>query len=54
MFGISRITLNRWVAAGKIPAPSRDPETGWPIWQQPELDAINKLLKAKGKGGKGE
>jgi predicted site-specific integrase-resolvase len=45
MFGVSRATLHRWIASGTIPAPARDPENGWPIWQQPELDAIAKAAK---------
>jgi excisionase family DNA binding protein len=40
MFGITRATLYRWIAEGKIPEPAKDPGNGWPIWQQPELDAI--------------
>jgi predicted site-specific integrase-resolvase len=49
MFGVSRATLHRWIASGTIPAPARDPENGWPIWQQPELDAIAKAAKNKRK-----
>jgi predicted site-specific integrase-resolvase len=44
MFGVTRITLQRWMRDGKIPEPARDPDTNWPIWQQPELDAIAKLI----------
>jgi predicted site-specific integrase-resolvase len=47
MFGVTRVTLNRWIKEGKIPEPARDPETGWPVWQQPELDALGRALKAR-------
>ena len=49
MFGVSRGTLNRWVKEGIVPEPARDPESGWPIWQQPELDAIAKAAKNRRK-----
>lgn len=50
MFGVTRATLYRWIKDGKIPEPARDPENGWPIWQQPELDAVAKAVKnRKGK-----
>ena len=45
MFGVTRATLNRWIKEGKIPAPARDPDNNWPIWQQPELDAIARVLQ---------
>lgn len=40
MFGITRATLYKWIAEGKIPEPAKDPDHGWPVWQQPDLDAI--------------
>jgi predicted site-specific integrase-resolvase len=49
MFGVTRTTLDRWIREGKIPEPARNPENGWPIWQQPELDAIAKVLKGRKK-----
>ena len=49
MFGVSRATLYRWIKEGTIPEPARDPENGWPIWQQPELDAVAKATKKKRK-----
>jgi len=49
MFGVSRATLYRWIKEGTIPEPARDPENGWPIWQQPELDAVAKAMKKKRK-----
>ncbi len=45
MFGVTRATLNRWIKEGKIPEPVRDPDSNWPIWQQPELDAIARTLQ---------
>ena len=45
--GVSRATLARWVKEGKIPEPARDPNNGWPVWQQAELDAIAKLTKTR-------
>jgi predicted site-specific integrase-resolvase len=45
LFGVTRATLYRWMKEGKIPEPARDPENGWPIWQQPELDAIARAIK---------
>jgi predicted site-specific integrase-resolvase len=45
MFGVPRATLNRWIKEGKIPEPARDPDNNWPIWQQPELDAISRALQ---------
>jgi predicted site-specific integrase-resolvase len=45
MFGVTRATLNRWIKEGKIPAPARDPDNNWPVWQQPELDAIARALQ---------
>ena len=47
MFGVSRATLYRWIKDGLIPEPARDPESGWPIWQQPELDAVAKAMRNK-------
>lgn len=47
MFGVTRATLYRWIKEGKIPEPARDPENGWPIWQQPELDAVARALKSR-------
>jgi predicted site-specific integrase-resolvase len=46
MYGVTRATLARWIKEGKIPEPARDPETNWPIWQQPELDALARVLQA--------
>ncbi len=47
MFGVTRATLYRWIKEGKIPEPARDPENGWPIWQQPELDAVARAMKSR-------
>jgi excisionase family DNA binding protein len=47
LFGVTRATLYRWIAEGKIPEPARDPGNGWPIWQQPELDAIARVMKSR-------
>ncbi len=47
MFGVTRATLNRWIKEGRIPAPARDPDNNWPIWQQPELDAIAKVTRKR-------
>jgi len=49
MFGVTRATLYRWIEDGKIPEPARDPENGWQIWQQPELDAIARLVRNRKK-----
>lgn len=40
MFGVGRATLYRWIRDGKIPEPAKDPDNGWPIWGQSELEAI--------------
>jgi len=45
MFGVTRATLYRWIKGGKIPEPARDPQNGWPIWQQPELDAVARAIQ---------
>jgi predicted site-specific integrase-resolvase len=45
MFGVTRATLLRWIKEGKIPEPARDPENGWPVWQQPELDAVARAVR---------
>lgn len=45
MFGVTRATLYRWIEDGKIPEPARDPESGWQVWQQPELDAIARIVR---------
>lgn len=47
MFGVTRATLYRWIAEGRIPEPAKDPDNGWPVWQQPELDAIVTAMKHK-------
>lgn len=49
MFGVTRATLYRWLKDGRIPEPARDPTSGWPIWQQPELDAIARTLQSRKK-----
>jgi predicted site-specific integrase-resolvase len=49
MFGVSRATLNRWIHDGTIPEPARDPDNRWPIWQQPELEAIAKATMKRKK-----
>jgi predicted DNA-binding transcriptional regulator AlpA len=51
MFGVGRATLYRWIKEGKIPEPARDPENGWPLWSQPELDAIARVLKNRKQKG---
>ena len=43
MFEVGRATLYRWIREGKIPEPPRNPTTGWPIWGQPELDALARV-----------
>jgi len=48
LFGVTRTTLDRWIKEGKIPEPARNPKNGWPIWQQPDLDAVAKALNSKG------
>lgn len=45
MFGVTRATLARWIKEGKIPEPARNPDNNWPIWRQPELDAIARALQ---------
>jgi predicted site-specific integrase-resolvase len=47
MFGIARATLHRWVKSGRIPEPAKDPRNGWPVWRQPELDAIAVQMRNK-------
>ena len=47
MFGVTRATLYRWIKEGKIPEPARDPENGWPIWQQPDLDAVARAMNKR-------
>ena len=47
MFGVTRATLLRWIKEGKIPEPARDPENGWPVWQQPELDAVARAVRSR-------
>lgn len=47
MFGVDRTTLYRWIREGKIPDPARDPDTGWPVWTQPELDAVTRAAANK-------
>jgi len=49
LFDVNRVTLYRWIREGVIPEPARDPDSGWPIWQQPDLDAIARALQARRK-----
>jgi predicted DNA-binding transcriptional regulator AlpA len=51
MFGVTRATLYRWIKDGRIPEPARDPENGWPIWQQPELDAVARAIRNRKRKG---
>ena len=47
MFGVTRATLYRWLETGLIPEPMTDQDSGWKVWQQPELDAVANLLEQK-------
>jgi predicted site-specific integrase-resolvase len=47
LFEVSKATLYRWIREGKLPEPARDPESGWPVWQQPDLDALAKVMNQR-------
>jgi excisionase family DNA binding protein len=48
VLGISKKTLNRMIADGRIPAPVRDGANNWRIWTHQEvLELKEGLLKEK-------
>jgi predicted site-specific integrase-resolvase len=42
--GVARQTLYKWIAAGKIPEPRRDPVTKWPKWNPADIEVVRAVL----------
>jgi predicted DNA-binding transcriptional regulator AlpA len=47
MFGLSRMTLDRWVKEEKIPRPMKDPRSKQMVWTQADLDQLARYMKDK-------
>jgi DNA-binding transcriptional MerR regulator len=43
MLGVTKRTLNRWIASGRIPAPERHPENGYHLWTSNDLQAVRNV-----------
>jgi predicted DNA-binding transcriptional regulator AlpA len=50
MFGITRVTLYRWLKDGKIPEPMTHPVTKQKIWTQSDLDAVSRFIERQRRG----
>jgi len=42
--GIARQTLYKWIAAGKLPEPRRDPVTNGARWNQADIEVVRAVL----------
>jgi excisionase family DNA binding protein len=45
LFGVNRMTLDRWLKEEKIPRPRKDPRSKTYIWTQSDLDNLAKYIK---------
>lgn len=43
MLGVTKRTLNRWIASGRIPAPDRHPENGYHLWTSNDLQLVRNV-----------
>ncbi len=46
---INRMTINRWLEAGKIRAPKQDPTSKEYLWTQADIDELVKYAKSQEK-----
>ena len=44
VLGVSVRTLYRMLAAGRIPEPMRDPQNGYRVWTEVDIQAIREAL----------
>jgi excisionase family DNA binding protein len=49
ILGVSKKTLNRMIADGRIPAPVRDNKNNWRIWTHQEVLELKEGLLSKEK-----
>jgi predicted site-specific integrase-resolvase len=49
MFEITRQTLDRWMKAGRIPRPMKDPQSQTYMWTQTDIDTLARIIRSKGR-----
>jgi len=47
ILGITSRTLRNWLQAKRIPEPKRDPETGFRLWNQQDVETIRGIMGVK-------
>jgi predicted DNA-binding transcriptional regulator AlpA len=52
ILGISKKTLDRMIAAGRIPTPARDRNNNWRVWTHQEVIEIKEFVGSKREGTK--
>lgn len=51
MFNVSRLSIDRWIKAGRIPRPMKNPQSNQNLWTQTDIDNLARFLKEKDQDG---